>query len=237
MRRRQFALLVGAVAGRLALAGSPLLLLMKRAWALTRRRLLPAGTDPGSLIYEDPEQLDPRNLSITPVSKFGTMGLTAHRVDVARWRLTVGGSVTRPRRLSLTQIKALPVIEHAVLLICPGAFAYYARWRGASLLAILEQAGVSPQATHVDVSGPAGESSRTERFSMEQVRSDKVFLAYGVNGQTLPEKHGFPLRLVAEDEVGSRWIKFVDKIEAVIGKPDPPRSEIRNQPGEPAFIP
>ena len=236
MRRRQFALLVGAVAGRLVLAGSPLLLLLKRAWALTRR-LLPAGTDPGSLIYEDPEQLDPRNLSITPVSKFGTMGLTAHRVDVARWRLTVGGSVTRPQRLSLTQIKALPVIERAVLLICPGVFAYYARWRGVSLHTILQQAGASPQATHVDVSGPTGESSRTERFSMEQVRSNKVFLAYGVNGQSLPEKHGFPLRLVAEDEVGSRWIKFVDRIEAVVGKPDPPHSEIRKQPGESAFFP
>jgi DMSO/TMAO reductase YedYZ molybdopterin-dependent catalytic subunit len=236
MRRRQFALLVGAVAGRLVLAGSPLLLLLKRAWALTRR-LLPAGTDPGSLIYEDPEQLDPRNLSITPVTKFGTMGLTAHRVDVARWRLTVGGSVTRPQRLSLTQIKALPVIERAVLLICPGVFAYYARWRGVSLQVILQQAGVSPQATHVEVSGPSGESSRTERFSIDQVRSDKVFLAYGANSRPLPEKHGFPLRLVAEDEVGSRWIKFVDTIEAVIGKPDPPRSEIRKQPGEPAFIP
>jgi DMSO/TMAO reductase YedYZ molybdopterin-dependent catalytic subunit len=237
MKRRQFAILMGAMAGYLALAGSPLILFLKMVWAQTQRRLLPAGTDLGSLIYEDPDQLDPRNLPITPVSKFGTMGLTEHRVHVNRWRLSISGSVTRPMRFSLEQIKALPVIEHDVLLICPGAFAYYARWRGVSLNAVLEQAGASLQTTHVDVSGPSGELTRTERFPMDQIRTDKVFLAYSVNNKPLPEKHGFPLRLVAEDRVGSQWIKFVDKIDAVVQKSIPQGSRKEVKPGEPAFIP
>ena len=237
MRRRQFNIVLGTLAGYLALVGSPLIFLLKRAWAQARRRLLPAGTDLGSLVYEDPDQLDPRNLSITPVSKFGTMGLTEHRVDVGRWRLTVGGSVSRPLSFSLEQIKAMPAIERNVLLICPGVFAYYARWRGVSLKAILQQAGISPQATHLDVTGPSGTLSRTERFPMDQVRSDKIFLAYGVNGKPLPEKHGFPLRLVAEDRVGSQWVKFVDKIEALVRKPDPPGPADQSEPEGPAFVP
>ena len=72
---------------------------------------------------------------------------------------------------------------------------------------------------------------------MDQVRSDKIFLAYGVNGKPLPEKHGFPLRLVAEDRVGSQWIKFVDKIDAVVQKSIPQGSRKEVKPGEPAFIP
>jgi len=237
MQRRQFTVLMAAVAGRLAIACSPLSLLLKRAWAQVRRRLLPAQTDLGTLIYEDPDQLDPRNLPITPISQFDTMGLTEHPVDEGRWRLTVGGAVSRPLTYRLDQIKTLPVIERDVLLICPGAFAYYARWQGVSLNAILQQAGVSPQATHVQVTGPSGKFYKTERFSLDQVRTEKIFLAYGVNGVPLPEKHGFPLRLVAEDQVGSQWIKFVDKIEAVAGKAALTESPDQGKLQGPAFVP
>lgn len=237
MQRRQFAILMTAMAGRFAVVGSPLIFLLKSVWAQARRRLLPARTDLDSLIYEDPDQLDPRNLPITPVTAFRTMGMTKHHVNVKRWRLTVGGSVTRPLSLTLDQIKTLPVIERNALLICPGVFAYYAHWRGASLNAILQQADVSSQATHVVVTGPSGDIPRTERFPMDQVRTEKVFLAYGVNGQPLPGKHGFPLRLVAEGHIGSQWVKFVDKIEAVVHKSKPAGEADQTKPGEPAYLP
>ena len=237
MQRRQFTALLTAIAGHIALACSPFGLLLKRAWAQVRRRLLPAQTDLGTLIYEDPVELDPRNLPITPISQFDTMGLTEHPVDLDRWRLTIGGAVTRPLALRLDQIKALPAIERDVLLICPGAFAYYARWQGVSLNTILQQAGVSPQATHVDVTGPSGKFYKRERFSLDLVRTAKVFLAYGVNGEPLPAKHGFPLRLVAEDQVGSQWIKFVDKIEAKIGQTAVTDSPDPGRPQGSAFVP
>ena len=43
----------------------------------------------------------------------------------------------------------------------------------------------------------------------------KIFLAYRVNGETLPQKHGFPLRLVYEDAYGYDWIKYVDEVAVV----------------------
>jgi len=44
-----------------------------------------------------------------------------------------------------------------------------------------------------------------------------------VNGRDLPEKHGFPLRAVAEDHMGSVWVKYVQRVEAVAisGRPLP----------------
>ncbi len=62
---------------------------------------------------------------------------------------------------------------------------------------LLEKAKVDKGVTHVTFSGPNGEYERS--FPIGDILSDKVFLAYGVNGQTLPKKHGFPLRVVAED--------------------------------------
>ncbi len=53
-----------------------------------------------------------------------------------------------------------------------------------------------------------------ERFPITEIVSNQVFLAYQVNGQVLPRKHGFPLRAVVEDHYGSEWIKFVHRIEA-----------------------
>ncbi|UCD32648.1 MAG: molybdopterin-dependent oxidoreductase [Desulfobacterales bacterium] len=59
--------------------------------------------------------------------------------------------------------------------------------------------------THVTFSGPKKRYEKVERFPIEDVFSSKVFLAYGVNGEALPQKHGFPLRVVAEGYYGDFW--------------------------------
>ena len=71
--------------------------------------------------------------------------------------------------------------------------------------------------THIIVSGPQGSYEKAEKFPIADVRLDKVFLAYQVNGVDLPQKHGFPLRIVAEDYYGSEWVKYVYKVEAIKG--------------------
>ncbi|RPJ09258.1 MAG: hypothetical protein EHM36_04490 [Deltaproteobacteria bacterium] len=35
------------------------------------------------------------------------------------------------------------------------------------------------------------------------------------NGEPLPRKHGFPLRLVFEDAYGSDWVKYVDELSVL----------------------
>jgi DMSO/TMAO reductase YedYZ molybdopterin-dependent catalytic subunit len=231
MKRRQILKLFTAVAGWTVVAGSPLALLVRRSCAALRRRLLPADTDLGTLLFESPKNLDTRNLPITPIDKFGTMGLSEHQVDLQRWQLTIGGVVARPTRFTYDQITAMPVISRDVLLICPGVFAYNARWRGISIWPLLEQAGVDMKTTHVDVGGPAGPYEKVHRFPLRDVQTDKAFLAYAVNEKRLPEKHGFPLRAVAEGYVGAEWIKFVERIDAVIIDPVANDTEKKAAPG------
>jgi sulfoxide reductase catalytic subunit YedY len=79
---------------------------------------------------------------------------------------------------------------------------------------LLEMAGINPGATHVIFSGPKGTREKSERFPLEDVLSERGFLAYGVNDQVLPRKHGFPLRVVAEGYYGGEWLKYVYKITA-----------------------
>jgi DMSO/TMAO reductase YedYZ molybdopterin-dependent catalytic subunit len=135
-------------------------------------------------------------------------------VDLKGWRLEVGGNVAATHRLSYTQIRGLPSIERNVLLICPGVFSNYGRWKGISLMTVLNLARMKPDSTHITVYGPEGTYEKDEQFPIADIRSDKVFLAYEVNGETLPQKHGFPLRIVAEDYYGSNWVKYVYRVEA-----------------------
>jgi sulfoxide reductase catalytic subunit YedY len=59
---------------------------------------------------------------------------------------------------------------------------------------------------------PEGKYEKVEQFHLKKVFSNKVFLAYAVNGKGLPQKHGFPLRVVAEGHFGFTRIKYVYKI-------------------------
>ncbi len=181
---------------------------LQRVWA-AGRRMLSKETRRESLIHENPAALDTRDLALTPLDQFGTMGDTDRIVNLDTWRLEVSGQVKRPISLTYIQLAALPAIERPVLLICPGVFANHGRWRGISIRGVLEQADFDRAAASVSIESKTGNSAR---FPMAEVLSDKVFLAYEVNGQPLPRKHGFPLRVVADDHYGSEWVKYVDRV-------------------------
>lgn len=178
------------------------------AWAATRK-VLGKDTKRESLIHENPAALDPTNLAITPLEQFGTMGPIDRVVDLATWRLEITGQVKRPLLLPYNQLTALPPVEREVLLICPGFFANHGRWRGVSLQELLHQADYDRTASRVTIEA---KGEKAISFPLTEVLVERVFLAYQVNGQALPRKHGFPLRLVAEDHYGSDWVKYVDRI-------------------------
>jgi DMSO/TMAO reductase YedYZ molybdopterin-dependent catalytic subunit len=193
---------------------SPLVAIVQNAYAQTKRIILPKGTDLSTLKNKNPATLDTRNLEVIPLNNFQTMGLTDHDVNLASWRLKIDGNVAAPSKLTYSQILELPSIEREVLLICPGVFTNHGRWKGVSLMTLLHLAQMKEDTTHVTVHGPPGNYEKVERFPLADIRSDKVFLAYQVNGEALPRKHGFPLRIVAEDYYGSDWVKYVYKLEA-----------------------
>jgi sulfoxide reductase catalytic subunit YedY len=187
---------------------------LRRVWAKTKRIILPKGKKMSSLVYLNPATLDAHNLDVIALEDFETMGLTDHRVNLDQWRLEVTGAVRKPLKLTYAQLLKLPSIERNVLLICPGFFANYGRWQGIAVRQLLEMAEAEEGISHVSFRGPAGRYAKAERFSIDEIAAHKIFLAYRVNGKVLPVKHGYPLRVVAEDHYGSEWVKYVHRIEA-----------------------
>lgn len=191
---------------------NPLFSWTRRVYAKIQKTILPKDYPRKDLIDKNPADLDTHQLNITPLEEFKTMGITDHQSDLDAWRLKVDGLVKRPLRLTYSQVLTLPTVERNVLLICPGFFANHGRWKGISMAALLQKAGVKDDATLVTFRGPEGKYEKTERFFLKDVLSNKVFLAYAVNGKPLPLKHGFPLRVVAEGHYGFNWVKYVHKI-------------------------
>jgi sulfoxide reductase catalytic subunit YedY len=192
---------------------APFFASLRNAVAKTKRIILPRETKMSSLANQNPASLDTRNLQIIPLSDFKTMGLTDHEVDLNTWRIEVAGDVKNPLSLTYRQLLALPAIERNVLLICPGVFSNHGRWKGISVTELLKISEAPNDITHITFRGPNSRYEKVERFPIADIVSDKVFLAYQVNGKDLPQKHGFPLRAVAEDYYGSTWVKFVYRME------------------------
>ena len=213
--RRQFIKSAIAFLSGLGVLFSTIGVWLAKAYAQTKRILLPKGTDLSSLSSKNPAELDTRDLEVRPLEDFEIMGLSDHEVDLPSWRLIIDGNVAAPTELSYSRLVELPSIERKVLLICPGFFANHGSWKGVSLMTVLNLARMKADTTHIGVSGPEGRYEKAERFPIADISKDKVFLAYAVNGEKLPRKHGFPLRIVAEDYYGDDWVKYVYKIEAI----------------------
>jgi DMSO/TMAO reductase YedYZ molybdopterin-dependent catalytic subunit len=177
-------------------------------WAKAKQ-LLPKGFPKNQLITMDPANIDNRNLEIDPLNQFGTMGPTNIAIYVKAYRLKVTGKVERPLSLSYDQILVYPSLTEVVLLICPGFFSINGRWTGVHVHTLLQEAQIKKEAQYVDIKGA---QEKSVRIPLMMIQQKKIFLAYRVNGVTLPRKHGFPLRLVYEDEYGSSWVKYVDEV-------------------------
>jgi sulfoxide reductase catalytic subunit YedY len=211
-KRREFLkLFMGFFGGSYLLFG-PFCSALRWVQAGVQRTILPKGTRRETLVNRDPKSLDTKDLETTPLKDFETMGTSDHEMKLSEWRLEVDGRVKQPLRLTYEEILELPAIEKNILMICPGFFANHGRWKGVSMKGLIERAGVEKDVRHVSFRGPRGPREKVESFPIEDVLTDKVFLAYEVNGETLPKRHGFPVRVVAEDYYGDDWVKYVYKL-------------------------
>ena len=160
-----------------------------------------------------PEPVSPSTeeytLPLTPIDELGITGI-AQDVDINEYRLTVTGLVENTLSLTYHNIlEYLPVTEIGVI-DCPGYFLDVAEWTGVPLTTLLEEAGTKSEASQATFYAIDGYQ---QTLSLEHVDKYDVFLAYRVNGQTLPPEHGFPLRVVDNGSIGSAWVKWLQKIK------------------------
>jgi DMSO/TMAO reductase YedYZ molybdopterin-dependent catalytic subunit len=120
---------------------------------------------------------------------------------------------TTPLKLSYESLLEYPAVTETATLYCPGVFENESprEWFGVALSTILKDAGVQPGAT--TLAFYAADGYKTV-LSIDKINSSGAILAYLVDGQTLSQGDGYPLRLVSGELEGGSWIRWINRIEA-----------------------
>src|SRR5579884_1533778 len=174
---------------------------------------------------------------ITPVEHFFVRThVYVPTVPLHDWRLKVEGEVAAPLTLSMDDLKKLPPAELVGVLECAGngrrfydppvagaQWSYGAvgngRWRGVRMADVLKRAGMKDTAREILFDGadvPLGTMPDFQRsLPVKKALDPNTLLAYEMNGETLPQKHGFPLRVVAPGWASDSWVKWVTGIRVL----------------------
>jgi DMSO/TMAO reductase YedYZ molybdopterin-dependent catalytic subunit len=148
------------------------------------------------------------DLKIGGLSSFITPNASFYRVDTAlvlpevlpaQWQLRIHGMVRKELVLSFADVLRRPLIEDYITLCCVsnpvgGPYIGNAKWLGASLRDLLEEAGVRAGASQLLCTSKDGFTSGTPVETAMDGRD--ALLAVGMNDSPLPVAHGFPARLV-----------------------------------------
>ena len=121
--------------------------------------------------------------------------------------------VDNPMTITFDELMKMPMIEHDITLTCVseavgGGYIGNARWQGTLLADVLRKAGIQSGADQIVMRDAKG---MTIGVATEPVMDGrKSLLAVGMNGQPLPQEHGYPVRVVVPGLYGyvsaTKWV-------------------------------
>jgi len=122
------------------------------------------------------------------------------------WRLTIDGLVERPATFSLADLKRLPVRSQITHQACEEGWSFIAEWTGVPLNYVLNLVGVLPQAKYVVFFAM---DKKFDSLDMLDAWHPQTLLAYLMNGEELPTRHGAPLRVRVPRQLGFKSKKYL----------------------------
>jgi DMSO/TMAO reductase YedYZ molybdopterin-dependent catalytic subunit len=148
-------------------------------------------------------------------NEVGPMNSTFKRLQVRGfrdWELSIDGMVARPASFSLSDLKALPVSRQITEVVCEEGWSYIAEWIGTPLIAVLNAAGVLPQARYLVYFSIDPEW--WESIDMADALHPQTLLTWAMNDGDLPVPFGGPLRLRLPRQLGYKSVKYITSLTA-----------------------
>jgi DMSO/TMAO reductase YedYZ molybdopterin-dependent catalytic subunit len=162
---------------------------------------------------------------ITPADDFYLIdtAVSSPRIDRDQWTLNISGDeVSNPIEISYDELLSFPQLEADITMSCVsndvgGGLVSHGRWTGVRLSDVLEEAGIrqseigkaSEQIVGRSVDGWEGGFKTNIAFDGRE-----ALVAFGLNGDELPAKHGYPVRLVVPGLYGyvsaTKWLSEIE---------------------------
>jgi len=161
-------------------------------------------------------------------------------IDIHSWRLSVEGCVSSPLQLSYDELLQMPARTVVSTLECAGnnrlflippvegvqwglGGASTAEWTGVPLVAVLERAGIQPNAVDIILEGadsgevelepkPVGPIQYARSLPRAKALDPDVLLCYRMNGEELSVPHGYPLRAIVPGWYAMASVKWLKRI-------------------------
>jgi hypothetical protein len=156
---------------------------------------------------------------VTPTGDFYRIdiNLLPLRVPGDTWQLEVDGLFERPGLLTLSDMMAYPAVTAPITLSCisnpiGGDLIGTSQWTGVRLVDFLLDRGLRAEAMALRIVAADGFFESVTREDMEDPRT---LLVYGMGGEVLPDRHGYPLRIMIPNRYGMKQPKWIRRIEAI----------------------
>ena len=199
--------------GRRALIASGIAILAAGGGAELLRRLYRIAT----FSYDGTQYKGRIVQSITPNDLFYcvTKNVVDPKVNEHVWRLEVNGLVQTRQTYKLDRLKSLPAVEQETTLMCisnglDAGLMSNATWKGVPMKVLLAAASPLAGATKVRLHGV---DNYTDTFPLEKAMDPTTLVVYEMNGETLPDRHGFPARVIVPGYFGEKHVKWITRIE------------------------
>jgi DMSO/TMAO reductase YedYZ molybdopterin-dependent catalytic subunit len=154
---------------------------------------------------------------ITPNDRFYcvTKNVIDPKVDSDVWHLEIDGLVQNPATWRFQDLMGFKPTAQETTLMCisnglDAGLISNAVWKGLPLRDLLDQAGVLSGAARVRLQGV---DNYTDTIPLEKAMELTTLLAYEMNGEPLPDRHGYPLRVIVPGYFGEKNVKWLTRVE------------------------
>jgi DMSO/TMAO reductase YedYZ molybdopterin-dependent catalytic subunit len=182
-------------------------------------RLLSRMYDDATFSYDGQPYSGPGVLPVTPTESFYSVTKNVVDPEVNRdfWRLEIAGHVDDPHSYSFEDLQGFEQVDQETTLMCIsnqiGAGLYSnANWRGVRMRDLIDASGLRDGAFEVLISGA---DAYTDTFAIDKAMAEETLVVYQINGEPLPRKHGYPVRVIVPGLYGEKNVKWVTRIEVV----------------------
>lgn len=154
----------------------------------------------------------------TPNSEFYRIdtAIVIPNISVDTWRLRIDGMVANPREFTYAELTDRPVFELDGTIACVsnevgGDLIGNARWLGIRLDDLIREVAPTTKADQIMGYSSDGFSAG---FPLATLDGRDAIIAFGMNGDPLPLKHGFPARIIVPGLYGyvsaTKWLTRIE---------------------------
>jgi len=139
-------------------------------------------------------------------------------IDLATWTLPFTGMIAQDRAFTMDELREMNSLDQYITMQCisnrlGGNLISTTKWTGVPVRDVLEMLEIEEGGAWMLIDGG---DNFFEYVSIEQCMNDeRIMFTYDFDGEPLPERNGFPLRIYIPERYGMKQPKWITGIEIV----------------------